>query len=1004
MILSAIFVVLFAAIIVGGILANNVYKRTINDYFGLRGYETHTVETDPDKDLEYFHSDYVKKNADGSVMRVTENGYTHDVYDDDALWEADVKKAEEVQKEGTVILWNTDSEGNRGLPLSSGNNISLFSHSSVDYCYSATSTSSGKALTDGADNLKQAFEKSGFNVNNTLWDFYDSGAGSSYKRSAFSSINEVPWNKYTSAVTTSFADFGDAAVIILSRQCGENGATDATQKYADTDSGDYFDLSPEEEDMFSRIIGYKKQNVFKKVVLLMNTPTGFNFATLEDYRNDIDSCVWIGQGGYSGLNAVADILAGKIIPSGHLVDTYTYNAQSAPAAVNSVFSSYSNIRSMNLKNLNFQGTYLVYAENIYVGYKYYETRYEDAVTGNGNASSATGAVNSSDGWVYGDEVAYPFGYGESYTTFEYSNYSVTETDDGYEVSLTVTNTGNEAGADAVQIYVQKPYTEHDKKYGIEQAAVNLCGYAKTKELAANEHEDIKITVEKDAFRTYDDAYYNTYIFEAGDYYITAASDAHAAVNNILAAKGYTPSNTSGVMDAEGDTSLVWKYENARDDYEIFSRSANGTEITNRFESTDWNKYKYNSGDTFEYLSRSDWEGTYPTALSFKLTTEMVDELGGTNDNDEYNHEVKDVDPMPTYGADNGLVLINMKGLEYDNEAWDDLLDQMTLLEQSTLCATAYHGTTVVDSIVKPEDVTLDGPMGIRQYFKNNKELHTMSFPSNALLAATYNDRLAYEVAQLMAEDMIHCDVDSMYGTAPNLHRTLYGGRAFEYYSEDSFISGAMCRWQTQGIQDKGCYVVIKHLALNDQETNRHGVGIWANEQSIRELYLEAFRPAVEDAHAKGVMSSFTRFGTVWSGAYDGLNNKVLRDEWGFDGYVISDCSWREYMGIIDGLMGGNDCILMELSPDSYVPYAENNGTVAQALREAVHRILYVTVNTTAVNGVNSDTEIVEIVNWWQYGILAIQIVLGVIAGGCIVMTVLSFILKKRSDKKSEINQ
>ena len=404
-----------------------------------------------------------------------------------------------------------------------------------------------------------------------------------------------------------------------------------------------------------------------------------------------------------------------------------------------------------------------------------------------------------------------------------------------------------------------------------------------------------------------------------------------------------------------------------------------------------------------YLSRNDWESTYPTKNQFRftLTNAMVEELGGNNTTSEWNHtvEVKPGDEMPKYGATNDLKFVDMKGLSYDDPAWNDLLDEMTLLEQSTLCATAFWGTAAIESISKPEDKTADGPMGIR-YKMTSSDTRTMSFPANSLLAATFNDQLAYDVAAGMGEDMLHSDCESMYGTAPNLHRSLYGGRAFEYYSEDGFLSGMMCNQQTKGMQDKGVYVVIKHLALNDQETNRHGVGIWANEQSIREVYLEAFRPSVEDGNARSMMSSFTRFGTVWSGAYGNLNNQVLRGEWGFDGYVISDCSWRAYMGIIDGLMGGNDCILMELAADSYVPYAENNATVALALREAVHRILYVTVNTSAVNGIGSNTEIVQVKTWWENALDIFLTVTIVLTSCSAAMLVTSIVIHAKGKKNS----
>ena len=982
------------------------YRKTINNTLGLRGYTTVNKDSNADEDLEYYKSSYVKKDANGNPLTVTDsNGYKHQVYDDAALRSDNIVKADSVQREGATLLWNKDIDGNVGLPLAEGNKISLFSHSSVAYAHTASVTSSGKAYLGGVSNLKQATEKAGLVVNQALWDFYDTGEGSSFVRTDFSKVNEVPWNRYTDLVKRSFANYGDAAVVVISRVCGESGATDATQLYADTISKDYFDFSQEEHDMFANILKYKADGTFKKVIVLLNTPTGFNFDAFAAYRDKIDCCIWVGQGGWEGINEVGRILAGKSIPSGHLMDTYAYNGQSAPAAVNSIFQSYENLRKMKLKDINFQGTYLVYAENIYVGYKYYETRYEDAVLGQGNATSKAGVINSADHWVYGEEVAFPFGYGEAYTTFAYEDFAAKKQSDGsYKVTLTVRNTGSQKGQDAVQVYVQKPYTDYDRTNGLEQASVNLCGYAKTGMIDPGKTEKVTITVSADAFRTYDDEKQKTYIFEKGTYYLTAAQDSHEAVNNILAAKGKTPANTNGVMDADGNTSLVESFVNPTDDFNKYSKSANGTKITNQFETTDWDKYpNRNEKETVVYLSRNDWAGTYPVKnqYHFNLTEKMVDELGGKNTDSEWNHtvEVKAGDEMPKYGLDNNLKYVDMKGLTYDDPAWNDLLDEMTLLEQSTIVSTAYWGTAAIESISKPEDKAADGPMGIRQKMTDSGT-RTMSFPANSLLAATFNDKLAYDVAVGLGEDMLHSDFEALYGTAPNLHRSLYGGRAFEYYSEDGFLSGMMCNQQTKGIQSCGVYVIIKHLALNDQETNRHGIGIWANEQSIREVYLEAFRPSVEDGNARAIMSSFTRFGTVWSGAYGNLNYGVLRNEWGFDGYVISDCSWRAYMGLVDGLMGGNDCILMELAADSYVPYAENNATVALALREAVHRILYVNVNTSAVNGVGSNTEIVQVKTWWENALDAFRTVTIVLTSVSAAMLVASVTIHAVKGKKN----
>ena len=394
---------------VAGIILED-YKNVINSSLGLTGYRTETITTEGE-DLEYFKSKYVQKDADGNILYTTdENGYTHQVYDDVALRNAALDKAYQVQREGTTILWNN---ADNGLPLYEGAKVSLFSHSSVSWVYSGFG--SGAVWTSGSSDLKKAFTNAGLSVNDTLWNFYKNGEGKDYVREDRYKVNEVPWSKYTDAVKNSFASYGDAAVIVLSRRTGEHDSYgDAGLTGVDTPSGYYYDLSTQELDMISNVIALKKAGTFKKVIVLLNTSTDIWFDPLFDYKDDIDCCIWVGQTGSVGLDEVGRIFAGKSTPSGHLVDTFLMNSNSNPTTVNFAPILYSNANSIGLSNLEWQGTYSVYMEGIYLGYKYYETRYEDAVMGNGNASSTAGAVASDSNWVYSQEVAFPFGYGVAY--------------------------------------------------------------------------------------------------------------------------------------------------------------------------------------------------------------------------------------------------------------------------------------------------------------------------------------------------------------------------------------------------------------------------------------------------------------------------------------------------------------------------------------------------------------------------------------------------------------
>lgn len=1008
--LSSVFTLLFIGLLIGGLVAND-HKSAINWYFNLKDYTLETIVPEDGKEIdsEYFKSKYIQKDADGNIIYRTEEnekkGYKHQVYDNISLVEAGKARARQVQREGATILWNTALGATTpGLPLAKGNSVSLFGRSSIQYVNSGDG--SGNSIFFYTINVKNYLENEELKVNNTLWSFYKNGDGSGYKPTDYEKPNEVPWSKYNSAVTNSFSQYNDAAIVFLSRRAGE--FKDVNTETAGTVSGDYTGLSQEEKDLIENVIKYKQNGVFKKIIILLNTARGLNFNDLMPYRSDVDTCMWVGQCGSYGMYEIADILVGDSIPSGHLPDTYVYNGKSAPAYVNSSWSDYSNAGLFGITGdeLVRKGRYIAYAENIYVGYKYYETRYEDAVLNKGNATSSAGAVESKSNWKYSEEVAFPFGYGESYTKFEYSNFSVLKNEDNdYIAKVTVKNVGGNVGADAVQFYIQRPYTEFDKLNGIEQASVNLCGFVKTKELQPNEIVNLEFRIEDDAFKTYDDAFHDTYIREktVGNerYYITVAEDAHQAINNILAKKGKTPGNTNGVMDAAGNEKLVNEFQFSTDDVETFTKSKNGSEITNRFTDVDWNKYTNKGKEIITYLSRSDWNKTYPKEkVKLSLTTYAVEDLA-------YDHEIQYTnEEYPLYNQEHKYNLIDMRGLDYNADEWEVLLNQLTLDEQVKVIGNALYGTSGINSIANPGELVEDGPLGVRKKYTENagESDRTTSFPIIPLLGASFNEELALEVGRVMGEDILQSGASGIYAPSANIHRTQYGGRMYEYYSEDGFLSGRLCNQQTIGIQESGSSVTLKHFALNEQESNRQGVGIWANEQSIREIYLEPFRYAIEEGKAKSVMSSFTRFGTAWSGACSSLNNGVLRDEWGFNGFVISDCPYFDYMGILDGLEGGNDSFLYELSDTKLANYykAETNPRIAQLIRQSVHRVLFVVANGNCMNGYTSFTQQVPVTNWWEYTIVGLQIMFGLLSLASIVLLILCFIKKENKINDKEV--
>ena len=870
---------------------------------------------------------------------------------------------QQVEAEGAALLMNN----NNALPLAADAKVSTFSNSSVNLVYGGTGSGNIDAST--ADTLRTALEKVGVTVNPTLWDFYTVGAGKDYARSKSGTVAtasevtaEVPWDVYTDDVKNSVAQYGDAAIVTLSRVGGEG----ADLAYGDVN---YLALDENEKAMLQNVAEMKKNGIVKKTIVLINSANALQVDFLKNNEYDIDAALWIGDVGISGINAVAEILTGKVNPSGSLVDTYCYDNFSAPAMWNftpTTYEGYVEGGDVSAK----AKSYMIYQEGIYVGYKYYETRYEDFVTGSGNAGD----------YAYGDTVAYPFGYGDSYTTFAYSNFNVTESDDAFTVTLKVTNTGKTfSGKETVQIYFQSPYTAYDKANGIEKAAAELCGFAKTDVLAPGASEDVTITVPKSELRTYDANNAKTYIVDAGDYYFTAATDSHNAVNNILAAKGYTVENTNGRMTENGSTDLVWKWTNDTLDTTTFSTGANGTAITNLFDESDPNKSSDAPGSV-TWMSRSDWTGTIPTAPAQLTANEtLAASLAFT----KYDGSEANSVEMPTLGAKNGLTLASMIGKDFDDPEWDTLLDQLTYSEMVQTITLGFHNTAAAASIGKTATKDENGPQGLTAALTGGAS--AMCYTSEDVMAATFNVDLINEVGRCIGEDCLAMGYSGLYGPGINMHRTAYCGRNFEYYSEDPFVAGTICAAEVQGIQSKGVYVYLKHVALNDSETSRRGVNTWLNEQTAREIYLEVADKAITDGGAWSVMTGFNRWGATWCGANANLLTGFLRGELGMRGMCITDFSGSsQYMDLVDGLIAGSD-IWDSPTPKIHTTKAanyENDAYIVTQMRNAMHHILYTVVNSNAMNGWASTDTLKTITPWWQTAIYALIAVLAVLTILC----------------------
>ncbi len=946
-------VVVFASLLVLFSAGYNIAvanSATINNALNIGGSE---IERSDEEQYQYFKRGYTTEDSLESFYK---------------------QVAEQTEAEGLVLLKNDGA-----LPLGDGAEVSLVLTGAADIAYGSSGSSALPTTT--YSNFKDVLTAEGFEVNEELWNFYTTGGGSKYGRTTRGTnylMNEAPLSAYGSALD----NISGTAIAVITRDTGEG--KDINMSGAGTVDGSYLTLSEQELEVLDKLTELKGSGQIDNIVVLLNSSASIQLDFLfgeyadEGYDIDADAVMWIGYPGKYGLTSVAKALSGEVNPSGRLTDTFVRDNLSSPAAASDALGGgfaqqYSNSAAYSLNNT--QSSYGVYVEGIYVGYRYYETRYTDAVNGDGNTA----------GYNYSADVAYPFGYGLSYSNFEYSDFSVTQSDDGetFTISVTVTNTGSVAGKEAVQVYLQKPYEEG----GVEKAAVELVGYAKTQELAPDGEgsETVTIDVSREEFKSYDENYNNgtgTYIVDDGTYYFTVADNAHDAANNIIeyanAAAKTDRASAAYYNNTSTNDGMVYAAEEEQPDATSYAASSEtGEPITNKLGESDINKYSGRGDNSVTYVSRSDWNGTFPEeAVTITLTEQMAADLA-SNKAIEEDSGAK----MPTYGANNGISIAAMRGKDYDDEDWQKVLDQMTWEEQALLITNAGFSTVAVSSVAKPDTKEYDGPTGFV------KSTGARSMPCQGIWAATFNNDLVKQIGEALAEDALNAGYTGLYANGANLHRSPFGGRSAEYFSEDSYLAGVMSMYEIQGMQSKGVIAHVKHVAFNDMEDQRSGIAVWLNEQAARELMLEVFDYALSPSKGNGhaMMSGFNRVGTVWAGAHDVLLNDIMRGEFGFDGYCITDMADSNgafYMTYQDGVTGGTDCWLGNGSEDALDSF-RNNATFAQDMRESCHRILYAVANySAAMNGITPDTMVNRSMPWWQATIIAAITVSAVFTAVC----------------------
>ena len=870
------------------------------------------------------------------------------------LSDATVSKANElakdVQSEAVTLLKNDDSN----LPLS-GKKVNVFGWGSTNPVYGGTGSGSMSkqyktvSLLDG---MKQA----GLKTNTELSKLYTDYRKDRPEVGMFAqdwTLPEVPAKQYSDKLVSDAKDFSDEAVVVLTRVGGEGAdlPTDMKAKgityknnskdYDDFQKGESFlQLSKTERDMIDLVTSN-----FKKVTLVYNGANTFQFDFLNDYPQ-IQSVVWCPPAGQTGFSALGEVLAGETNPSGKTSDTFLKDLTKSVSYNNFGKFEYTNMADKAAKYKGFTGDdvtaipgFVNYSEGIYVGYKFYET------------ASDEGLIN------YDDTVAFPFGYGLSYTSFDQKLDSVKYKGGKVTVTATVTNTGDKAGKDVVEAYYNPPYTDG----GIEKASKNLAGFEKTKELQPGESQKVTVKFDDDDMASYDYKGAKAYVLEKGDYDISIQSDSHHVIDH----KAITVKDTV-TYDSDSNT-----------------HNGDKTVATNQFDDV--------AGDV-TYLSRADHFANYKEATAAPTNFKMSDKAKETfynNSNYDPKKFDKDSDKMPTTGAKNGLKLSDMYGKDYDDADWDKLLDQLTFDDMDNLIANGGYGTQALKSVGKIQLTDADGPASLNNNFTG---VGSIGFPASTAFACTWNKDLAKQFGEMIG-DMAHdMHVAGWYAPAMNIHRNAFSGRTFEYFSEDSLLSGVMASSEISGAKSKGVYSFMKHFALNDQETKRtEMLCTWTNEQAMREIYLKPFEMSVKEGGAQAVMSSFNYIGNTYAGADSALLQTVLRGEWGFKGFVLTDYfGGYGYQNADQEVRAGNDSMLATTKITNHI--TDKSATSVKAMRQAAHNILYTAANSWQY--ANGEPKVATPI--WKTAMYVVWGVVAVLVIGLEFLTIKRYLSRKKA--------
>ena len=857
--------------------------------------------------------------------------------------------AEEIMEDGIVLLKNESL-----LPLNETKKLNIFGWESINPAYGGAGSGGINDLYDIVS-LNQGLENAGFSINQELVDFYNNyGADNpemSIQKQSWT-LPEPPVDTYSDELIKSAKEYSDVAVVVLSRKAGE-GHNDIpmdvrkaaydnnSDEYDDFPEGEhYLQLSQTERDMVDMVCSN-----FDNVIVVYNGANQFELGFADEYPQ-IKSVVWCPGTGNVGFNALGKVFSGEVNPSGKTPDTFIYDMTTAPWWNNAEKTEYTNLADMAVEGMN-AGTAQVYApaftnyvEGIYVGYKYYETAAQE------------GAID------YDKTVQYPFGYGLSYTEFEQKMGELEEKDGQISVDVEVTNSGDVAGKDVVEVYYKPPYTNG----GIEKSSANLIEFAKTDLLQPGESQTVTVTFSIEDMASYDENNAEAYVLEKGDYVISINSDSHT----VLDQKTYT-----------ADKDVVYKGEN--------KRTSDDTAATNVFEDA--------KGDV-TYLSRADHFANYKEATAEPASAELGEPYASEyhlNSNFDKTTYLNDEDVMPTTGADNGLTLEDMRDADYDDPRWEKLLDQLSVDEMANMIAMAGYQTAAMDSVGKVATLDFDGPAAINNNFTG---VGSIGFPIEVVIASTWNKELAQTWGECMGKISQEMGAEGWYAPGMNTHRTAFGARNYEYFSEDGILSGNMGAKAVEGARKYGVYSYIKHFAM--YEGNAKMVSVWSNEQAIREIYLKPFEISVKQGGANAVMVSWSFLGDKWTGECSNLMNTVLRDEWGFRGMALTDFfrnNGHGFMNADAALANGVDVMLSTFNgEENNVANPEHPTSVLQ-MRNACKNVMYTVVSSWAYDGEHEET---GMENWKKAGI-GIDTVIALFMAGMEVLVIRGYKKRKNAE-------